>query len=624
MVSLLFLSISYSTEDHTEVKNMEMARLGLILLVMWVANHMANGIGVKEVPSGIQVRDMGEMRVQTAQWHVIVVIDQPYRRGSMRKTVETLNEFLRSQYNETSRENYVSFKRRIRWLLNRSLFEYREPTISRKKRAILGFIGEISKSLFGTATQKEVDALSEIVEKSRSSVENVVHSVNYLISFVNHTRGILEDNQSHLRALSERISSVGEVLMEGIQSTKQDVVSLKSDISIESLIGEFELYAYYLDRDWDQYHRRREALELGRLTEEILTPDELTYIINQASSAGLSAPDHRWYYQNLRIEPLWSNEYQSELMFKATIPFVSDVGYLSYQIKSHPYPISNTDFLTFKVKGQIGFNTELGTVFSPKHCIGVDPIICRSGPIYTGNEYQCERGILSGDHKLRDLCEITLTSKNDSMVKETEPGEYIISSRGEQYSLQCPNEREELGEMQAGVNLLRVPAYCVLKFKGFHIDGIMQMSSNITLESKFIPIEPFNISMGSVENHQLKAWKQLIHQQNLPFKKIREFKLSLITENRHERTKRVWVPTGSVLGGILIIAIIGISVSLWKKWLPCVSKVGRKPSEAKIDQRELTQAIETYVKNKTPVPKNKIPDPNRETADSSVTQVQVE
>ncbi len=68
-----------------------------------------------------------------------------------------------------------------------------------------------------------------------------------------------------------------------------ELVSIRTQLMVENAIADIEMQSYYVDRDQDLNHRRKAALELGRLTEEILPPNELRRIINKAKNLQCSS-----------------------------------------------------------------------------------------------------------------------------------------------------------------------------------------------------------------------------------------------------------------------------------------------------------------------------------------------
>ena len=142
-----------------------------------------------------------------------------------------------------------------------------------------------------------------------------------------------------------------------------------------------------------------------------------------------TTPNLNWYYSYIKIEPLWRDD--NILAFRANLPLTDRHVYLRYRLRSWPIPGNTTEFrMQLQVPNDIAFHTETGGIFKPTSCLGDNPAICRTGPIFYRTMMKCSRGILTGDPQLRRQCYVTITKVRERIntVQEISPGVAIIST----------------------------------------------------------------------------------------------------------------------------------------------------------------------------------------------------
>ena len=78
----------------------------------------------------------------------------------------------------------------------------------RKRRGLLDVVGQLSRSLFGTATDSDVIECKRQIEILRTRDRRIVHSVSNMISIVNQTHTAVKQNRQHINALQEYVDKV--------------------------------------------------------------------------------------------------------------------------------------------------------------------------------------------------------------------------------------------------------------------------------------------------------------------------------------------------------------------------------------------------------------------------------
>jgi hypothetical protein len=65
---------------------------------------------------------------------------------------------------------------------------FHKHTHNRNKKGLINLGGKFAKSMFGTATDEDVQKLRAIVDETRGNQEEIVHHIKELITVVNHTQ----------------------------------------------------------------------------------------------------------------------------------------------------------------------------------------------------------------------------------------------------------------------------------------------------------------------------------------------------------------------------------------------------------------------------------------------------
>ena len=134
-------------------------------------------------------------------------------------------------------------------------------------------------------------------------------------------------------------------------------------------------------------------------------------------------------------------------------------------------------------------------MFQPIGCIGIRAAICRTGPIYNQNRMQCPRGILTGEKRLRNHCEITISHARttQTIIYELQPNIFVIIGTGDRFSLLCSGHAERRVRITGGVFTIRIPPGCRVSNVGFSITGVVHRDSRITISPPTITITPFRL-----------------------------------------------------------------------------------------------------------------------------------
>ncbi len=262
-------------------------------------------------------------------------------------------------------------------------------------------------------------------------------------------------------------------------------------------------------REKAAYHTQRAALEVGHLTEDLLPPETLEDILQQAIAQGYKVMTQlEWYYQHLEVKPIFSE--QDNLLYQVTIPLIHDEQYLQYSIQTFPVPYKNSEMSAkLEISGHVGFNTQTGDLFLPKFCIGMHPTVCRSGPVYQSGRLNCIRGILNGVKSQTEYCTVQVTKgRNETEVQEVDVNTYVITTWGKSLIERCASQNEKAYELKPDTYIVTVKYTCSVMGQSWAIHGIKEENINkhIKLKQSDVPV-----TINITETLQIQKLPRLFH-----------------------------------------------------------------------------------------------------------------
>ena len=138
-----------------------------------------------------------------------------------------------------------------------------------------------------------------------------MHLYNEMTTVINQTCTEVSLNWAHLQKVEMVVNNVFQqmILMElSLTRTVRKVSTLKEEVIVDWLFVALEsVHSLWL---WhtDHYRRQRASLELGQLTEEILSPHDSRSILDISYERGIFLPGLAWYCGKFM---LWSSESQT-------------------------------------------------------------------------------------------------------------------------------------------------------------------------------------------------------------------------------------------------------------------------------------------------------------------------
>ena len=436
------------------------------------------------------------------------------------------------------------------------------PVGLRTRRGLLNFVGILSNKLFGTATESQVAECRRLLVTVSASNQRITHVFKELTSVVNQTHDQVKENREHLVHIENYITQVSTTvnkISSQLRKQAQQVRAMIGQLYIGQVVASIESVHNSWLRRLDKYQRQRASLDLGWLTEEILPKIELDRIIVAGKQRGMQALPIRWYYEHVKIQPMWEDE--TKLVFKAELPFSDNMDYLRYHLVSWPIPRgANQTWIKLKVPADVAFHTETGGLFEPNSCLGTRPAICHTGPVYDRTRFRCARGVLTSESNLQGECKVTMTGERptSNLVTELSPGTFVIVTSGALFSLLCSGQSEKRINLSAGAYLLPLSSSCSLRGDGWTISGLLSRSSDIIVKVPIIHIPPLNLSSwipdeSIVAHLNSPTWAALKKVEDISLSSLKDLDMDNVIGMIPESHQ--WLNTSSSTWIIMIIVV---------------------------------------------------------------------
>ena len=426
---------------------------------------------------GLIVTTGGDVHAVTSYWKLVVTLDKPPPPIDVLEYAQhLLTAIEKLDYTGVFVASWLSRIHQVQyWLTGLSSSKDETITPSRGKRGLFDFVGHISRALFGTATDSEVSEVKQMIQRVGSATNGVTHVVQELVTVVNKTRESAIANRVRLNELALRQNHMSAFLQRLNNSSywmSVQVERLKVKLEVDRILEDLEMMTdAYCDTHMI-YHFQRGSLEWGKLSEDILSLEQLRQILHKGKGQNMmSIEPVEWYYRFCEVEPLWSSD--KTLVYRVSIPFVDRKKYLKYSIESFPIPLNDSNMAKLQIHGSYGYNTVTGDMFTLEQCMGNSPMVCDASVVYNNQGMKCARGVISGDTGHRDTCPVDITKAlKQTVVKNVGLNNYVVITWGELVTRHCEGMPESKIEMLMGVHHVSVNASCTLTGKSWKLVGI--------------------------------------------------------------------------------------------------------------------------------------------------------
>ena len=243
---------------------------------------------------GVLVAPPRDARVVAATWRVIVTLHPP-QLLPMTDWVAVIRTSI------ANRPELSDDATRTWWSLRLRRLDGLIPHPGRRRRAIFGFVSEISRVLFGTATESEVDDVRRVVTTVDANQKDIVHNSKELWSLLNGTREYVQQNRRTIFSLAKYSSQMSRLLNWTVQQyhfLTVRVKSLRFMHEIDRAIDHLEFMSDHYSLRWEDYLSGLTSLSEGHLTRQMVSPSVLHGVRARMTARGYDTLPTDWYYRH--------------------------------------------------------------------------------------------------------------------------------------------------------------------------------------------------------------------------------------------------------------------------------------------------------------------------------------
>ena len=216
----------------------------------------------------------------------------------------------------------------------------------RGKRSLLPFLGQLSRTIFGTATLDDINVLARhINELTRRSMK---------------ISNAIEQHGAHMSSFMEKANKRMDNLMDGVKNNEMAINYVHSQLqtSIRDLQNNFEQMSSILTKQIQQSNHLNHQLDeiklgiidlvKGKLSPLILPPELLQNTIKEVQAL-LNSKYPEFFVAHTPVDQLYKSEnflyarYNNSLFITIKLPISAHKNNLKlFDVKSFPVPINNT------------------------------------------------------------------------------------------------------------------------------------------------------------------------------------------------------------------------------------------------------------------------------------------
>ena len=445
---------------------------------------------VDPLHDGLLLTKADQLRVQTAEWTILVVIDNPVVDPELLRSLTSVIDRVKwaMEKGVITKYQHNSWLGRLGFL--KSYLETHQvsqtPHNRRIKRGWFDIVGRIGSTLFGLATSDSIEECRKAISEARGNQHAIVHQVNKLTTVLNRTQQVAAWNQKQISQvtnfISEKLIPKLNMALTQANYTARRILRVERAFYFERVVSTLEHITGSCIQSLQRYARQKASLEMGRLTEDIMSPAQLHKVLRLATTASTYPIDPiQWYYEHSHVYPVWGQE---TLIYRVKLPLVDGRSYNRYNLASWPVPYEKEGYsIQIKVEQRdVGISTVNGDIFHPVGCLGWKPMVCRSGPLFDTNRWSCPRTLIAGDRKRSHNCQVVLTQQSNlTQVTEISFGEYVVVTWGETLETHCQGKPSSRQKVHAGAYLVTVPSGCVVVGKGVTLTGIIERIGHVSV-----------------------------------------------------------------------------------------------------------------------------------------------
>ncbi len=454
---------------------------------------------------GLDVEIDDKCSVIAGEWTVLITIDEPQQPADLSLLIEqvrdittttpSLGKYANGWHQRLREVERICGSPRRWW---RTMSKMSSSTQTR--RGLFNAFGHAFSFLFGTATESEIRDIQKVVSSLASNQSRIMHSISQFTTIVNHTYDEIQINRNQLNLITSTLHRMRTSWNDALSSLARQLQLQTIRMDIEQILTQLEAAAQRFVRSHEAWLHRKENLEAGRLTENILPPPVLKSILNaaaQPADARRITPI-QWYYEHIAIIPIWTGR---TLIYKTRLPVVSPTQWHFVSLHKWPMPLKDWQ-ATLLLPDEVLRNTDTGELDVSPRCFGARPRVCRRGLLTQARVLPCLTRLLGTQPQYDPTCAVVMQKRVPFDIVHPLAGDtYVLITGGTELALRCSGRAELRTTLEAGVYKLVLEYPCSLHGTDWTLLSTFQRALNITLQTRQITFQ-VNATISSMFDRQ--------------------------------------------------------------------------------------------------------------------------
>lgn len=377
------------------------------------------------------------------------------------------------QWNETKTLAETYYGRRLALM---------RVTATRSKRwAPFGFIGSLSKGLFGTATSQDVQRIKDKVNDLVSAlsdrdtvIERNAIALNDSIAYMQEVQRVVTDLQRQTEGMRTQM----ELIIGSLKAVQRVETQLRVSQLAESILSTLEFYstqARILDQ---QYMHQRDWVEAGHLTESLVTRATLQRCLDTLRSP--LPLDYIYSHTSVHLLRVDSDR----LAYIFQLPNTTTETYTAWHILSLPF-LHNGQLITIQPEvADVALHTGTGAMIDTSDCSFAEPLLCHS-PI-AHRSLPCVSGILTHEDTLLQKCLVVETSTPLPYIHRVALDQVVLTTHGETIEERCPDRPPSTVRVPEGTVLLFPDETCTVAGEGWSFTRPHASNTTVSVTSEYL------------------------------------------------------------------------------------------------------------------------------------------
>ena len=313
-----------------------------------------------------------EVALSRSNWKLTLVADLDVYDDFFDRTVNyiqkvdqaawnTYNQFIKTNVDyghhfSTLRQELAFINKTRQQLLDKfshyNLLHTKEKGITRSKRAILPFMGDLFNFLYGVSTDSDLIEVRQAVNDLSSNQQKIRHVVNQSLSVMNKTREEVIDNRIRINEINDGVDKLTRYLDRFVNNTQNTIESLHQFLhfylKLNTLVNNAQELIIELVQHFEDLGRQVDSLAAGKLAPGVISPDKLHQALVEISlhlpsmlQLPINPQNDLWtFYQTVKCDTIVDD---NKILIILNIPLVNQAEKMDiYKIINLPLPYIQT------------------------------------------------------------------------------------------------------------------------------------------------------------------------------------------------------------------------------------------------------------------------------------------